>query len=572
MPQDEIQYVYYKQWGNKIFFRYKLNGGVETYSDTITNYQPNLYSITHLAPTTKSIYGDPLLPLSFDTIKEAKEKAEEYKRMGNPIYGNSDFGNQFLIDLYDGADVNYKPEIIRLGFVDIECDVKRGDDFPVPHKSPRPLNAITLYDSIDKCYYVFGVPSKKSPEFNPSQDMGEIDDVEIKYYSFESERELILAFLTHWRDTGYDIISGWNSEGFDVPYIWFRCCKVVGEKYTKRCLSPFGIVNTRETRNKHNKMYWQVDIMGLAQMDYEDVYRKFVSAPRGSYKLGDIGSVELDESKVDYSQYGHLQDFYENNYAKFIRYNIQDVRLIVRLDQKLKLMDLAIAIMYMTSANLQDTLGTVKQWECFIAKELYNNNTAPLYHDIGGIYRSFEGAYVKPVISGFFHWIVSQDLNSLYPHLIMQGWIGPDSHVARETITDQRLLDLANYTVDDYVNKRVDTSVLKEYNYSLAPNGELYDKSKPCFLAVMMERVYGQRKTIKGEMFVHEKRKEFCEHLLQWYEDNSLDKPNDHDVGSEYAEAMWGLSISDLKKERNFQKNEEQKKDLIQHAIKILQQ
>lgn len=363
MSEESIQYVYYKQWGNKIFFRYKLDGGEETYSDVIEDYQPRLYTPTHLSfpDQPKSIYEEPLYPTVYDNIKAAKADADKKKAMGLPVYGNADYGNQFLIELYDGKDVNYDPNLIRVAFLDIEVDVKRGDDFPEPIKALRPINAITMYDSIEKTYFVYGVPSAKSPrDFDPKVDMDDMDDAKIVYYRFENEKALLLAFMARWRDVTYDVLSGWNSEGFDVPYIWFRSCKVLGERYTKRCLSPFGIVNTRETINKFHKAYWQVDIIGICQMDYEDVYRKFESTPRGSYKLGDIGDVELNERKVDYSEYGHLQDFYEENYPLFLKYNIQDVRLMVRMDQKKKLMDLSIAIMYMTSENLQDVLGTVR--------------------------------------------------------------------------------------------------------------------------------------------------------------------------------------------------------------------
>lgn len=518
MEKNPVQYMFYKQWGNKIFFRYKLDGGTETYSDVIEDYAPTLFTPTHLnfPDQPVSIYSKPLYQVQYNNIKEAKQDAETKKNMGLDIYGNSDFGNQFIVDLYDGKEVEYEHDIIRTAFLDIEVDVRRGDPFPVPVASARPINAVTLYDSIDKKYHVYGLPSSETVrDFNARHDMEDIDDCDIVYNTFTSEKELILSFLAKWRDTGYDILSGWNSEGFDVPYIWFRCSKVVGEKYTKRCLSPFGIVNVRERLNKYNKTYHQVDIMGICQMDYEEVYRKFVLKPRANYKLDYIGDVELGEKKVDYSEYGGLAGLYKDNYPLFIKYNIQDVRLLVKLEEKLKLLQLAINIMYMTSANLQDTLGTVKQWECFIAKELYGKNIAPLYHAIGGVHRDFEGAYVKEIVPDMYKWVYALDLNSLYPHLIMQGWIGPDSHVARHTITDERLLNISDYNVNDFVDKKVDTAVLKEYGYAVAPNGEFYDLSKPCFLAEMMQRVYGQRKSIKGEMLQHERNVESIEQEMQ---------------------------------------------------------
>lgn len=512
-------YTYYKQYGNRIFFRYKEDSDdLITKNKVIKNYSPTLYTKTTEQSEVNSIYGYPLKPVNFSSIKEAKHFADQYKEVHDfVIEGNSNYANQFVIDLYEGQTPEYNEDIIRSGILDIEVWVT-DDTFPEPFEVEYKINAITIYDSIEKRFNTFALPHSKKSEWVKENSVEEVKQLKINYFEFNSEYDLLVTFLSHMNDRQYDVTSGWNSSMFDMPYIVNRCFKVVGEKTSTKMLSPFNVIHVDDEKKK-------VEIVGQPHLDYLSVYKKHTFIPRASHKLDAIAHDELGEKKLSYEEYGNLKDLYENNFQLFIDYNIQDVNIIVRLDEKLGLLSLVYAMSYISLSNFEDTMGTVKIWEQLIAKHLFNKNQTPLFRHFAKESRDFEGAFVKEVAPGRYNWVISYDLKSLYPHIEMEWNIGPETRIddfkqyALDTLESDSS-NLNDYLVNrfdkeieekglnDFINQTLSSELIelvKICNVSISPNFQFYSLDKKTFFSEIKEGLYNTRKIHKGNMIQHEK-------------------------------------------------------------------
>lgn len=500
-------YTYYKTWGNVILLCYRDKDGVKQ-SKKIDFYQPSLYvrPTEQVQVDAESIYGYPLSRVKFNGIKEAKEFADRYKNVENfTVEGNSNFANQFLVELYNGEMPAFDPNKIRAGVLDIEV---HAPEFPEPSETKWPINGITVYDNFTDKYYTFG--DKAYIHNRQSKDVG---DCEVAYVHCDSEHQLLTRFIEHMISFQYDFTSGWNSETFDMPYIVGRCNKIVGSALTNR-LSPFGKINTRTFTGNFGKEQISVDILGLPHLDYLALYKKHILAPRDSYKLGNIGEVELGMTKMSYEEEGKLTTLYEENPQKFYEYNIKDVKIVKCLNDKLGLFNLTYVLSYYTFSNFEDTLGTTKVWEFLVARHLYNVGQVPLFSKSGD-YREFEGAFVKDPVVGFHRWGVSVDLNSLYPHIEMQVNIGPETYVPREQLPYELACMKSKYTVEDLIEGRIDLSPLVKYDYSMAANFEFYRKDRQSFFSVIKEDLYARRKKFKKQMLAAQQRAQAVKVKLQ---------------------------------------------------------
>lgn len=502
-------YVFYKQLGNRIFVRYKLPDQPITKTKIINSYKPTLYTKSNDTDSdVTSIYGYSLKPIEFDSIKAAKSFGDQYKDVDNfVIEGNNNYANQFMIDLYEGQSPEYTDDMIRVGILDIEVFSESG--FPYPEQAEWPINGITIYDTIDKMFYTFGLKHKDDDHWSKEQSTDEVRDLNVTYFEFETEKDLMRSFLSHMNDHQYDITSGWNSESFDMPYIVNRCFKLFGEAYTSKLLSPFNKIDIKEVRSGFGgKTQQKVEIFGLPHLDYMQVYKKHTYTPRESYKLDFIAYAELGENKLNYEEYGDLQDLYVKNYQLFLDYNIQDVNIIKRLDEKLGLFALVYAMTYYTLSNYEDTMGTVKIWEQLVAKYLYNNNQVPPFRHMKKEERDFEGAFVKEVNPGIYDWVVSYDLNSLYPHCIMQYNIGTETRIDESELPEDLIEYREKYKFEDVLNRKVDLSKLDEYNVTMTPNFEFYRKDKISFFSAIMRDLYNTRNEFKKKMLQAESDKQ----------------------------------------------------------------
>lgn len=492
-------YTYYKQYGNTIFLRYKK--GRETITTEFKEYRPRLYTPTDKPNTDfTSIYGTPLHEMRFDDIKSAKEFCKQYEGVDNfRIEGNSRFDNQFVIELLGGQTPNYIAADIKGHVIDIEVDVADGEGFPEPDVAEWPINAITTYITSEAKFVTFALKSSAQAIWYKERSPQYLKDMDIEFVHCDTEHELLTSYLEFLAEDGHpDFTSGWNSELFDMPYLVTRMKSVVGAKMM-RMLSPYGKVMEKMKTDGFGKPKLKVEIIGVPHLDYMELYKKHIFTPRESYKLNFIAEAEVHEKKIDYK--GSLHQLYLDDFQTFMNYNIHDVNLIRLLEAKLGLFQVTFALAYYTLANYEDTLGTVKIWEELAAKHLFTVKQVPLFRKEKGIERDYEGAFVHPVAVGKHGWTFSIDLNSLYPHNEIQYNIGLETSVAYQDLPEelQRLAD-QNFTIDDLVECKVDTSALLKYNYAMAPNKQFYRKDKQSFFAVIKEGLYANRKSYKKTM------------------------------------------------------------------------
>lgn len=501
MSNDTL-YTFYKTWGNNILFRYRKDG--KSYAKKVDFFKPSLF--TKAGPNDqvdlKSIYGHGLRRVQFDGIRDAKEFVKSYSDVqGMTIEGNSNYANQFIIELYDGKMPEFDPSQIRVGILDIEVDVPPEAGFPEPAEAAWPINGITLHDNFTDTYYCIG-----DKEYIHDKQDKDVGDLAVVYQQCENEVELLKAMLFHFRDFAYDMTSGWNSETFDMPYIVNRCFKIVGESITKSCLSPFGMVELREINGNFGKPQLKAEIMGVPHSDMLALYKKHIFTPRESFRLDFIANAELGENKMTYEDEGSLHGLYRENPQKFYAYNIKDVKLVKQLNDKLGLFNITFTLAYYCLSNYEDTLGTTKIWEQLIAKHLYSKGMAPTFAAKRTEGREFDGAFVHPTQVGFHKWLLSIDLNSLYPMNEIQYNIGPNTYIPREQLPAELAVLKAKYTLDDLVHKRVDLSMLQNYNLIMAGNFEFYDRSAVGFMAEIKDELYTGRKVKKKLMLKAQSR------------------------------------------------------------------
>jgi DNA polymerase elongation subunit (family B) len=286
-----------------------------------------------------------------------------------------------------------------------------------------------------------------------------------------------------------EVVTGWNSELYDMPYLVRRIDRILGEKLMKR-LSPWGLVTERETIIMGRK-HISYDVGGVTQLDYLNLYKKFTYKAQESYRLDYIASVELGQKKLDHSEFDTFKDFYTKGWQKFVEYNIIDVELVDRMEDKMKLIELAITMAYDAKVNYNDVFYQVRMWDAIIYNYLKKRNIVIPPKERSDKDAKYAGAYVKQPVPGKYDWVVSFDLNSLYPHLIMQYNISP------ETLRETRH---PSVTVDKILNQELTFELYKDS--AVCANGAMYRKDVRGFLPELMEKIYKDRTIYKKKMLI----------------------------------------------------------------------
>lgn len=452
--------------GDKVYVR-GYNKGIK-FKDVI-EYKPYMF-IPKADGKFRTLDGKPVAKMQFEGIKDAREFIERYSDVSNmEIYGLTAFPYLYIYDTFKG-DIDYDPRLVSIGTLDIECAADEG--FPDIQKADKEITAITMRSRGRN--YVFGC--------------GEFvtDDPNTFYVKCKNEEELLYKFLESWKFLDFDIVTGWNIEFFDIPYLVNRIKNVLSEKHAKY-LSPYAILNekTVEFRGKENQSY---DPAGISVLDYYQLYRKFTFGNQESYKLDYIASVELGEKKIDYSEYGNLLELYKNNFQKFIEYNIYDCVLVDKLDDKLKFLEQVMALAYDAKVNYNDTLTTVRAWDTIIHNYLLEQGIVIPQFKKQSMDEPLVGGYVKEPKIGLSKWVVSFDLNSLYPHLIMQYNISPETFVGKAEHFP---------SIDDLLDGKWG---YRRDDVAYAANGCTYRRNKQGFLPALMEKMYNDRTEYKKKM------------------------------------------------------------------------
>jgi len=470
-------YTNVEQAGNRLLVRGYEGGQPFSYR---VPFSPTLYVPTKNYSEWRTLEGDCVEPINMGSINEAKEFIKKYKEVEEfPIYGNSRYLYQYIAQEHPEEEIRYDVSKIRVFTIDIETAAENG--FPNIETADQEILAISIKDSYTGRIVVFG-----ARPFDNKDSM-------VDYMHFRSEETMLMAFLQYWNENCPDVVTGWNVQLFDIPYIARRIDRILGEKFTKT-LSPWKLISSREIVIKGRKQI-AYDLPGISTLDYFDLYRKFTYTNQESYRLDHIAFVELGQKKLDHSEYDTFKEFYENDWQKFIEYNIHDVRLVDRLDDKMKLIELAFTMAYDAKVNYEDVFSQVRMWDNYIYVELLKRKIAipPKKEAIKDA--KYAGAYVKEPKPGFYDWVVSFDLNSLYPHLIMQYNISP------ETLHDARH---SSVTVDKILQKQVEI----DGEFAVCANGAQYRKDKDGFLPQMMKKMYDSRVIFKKKMIEAKKQYE----------------------------------------------------------------
>jgi DNA polymerase elongation subunit (family B) len=468
-------------FGSNILYRGILDG--KRVKQRI-EYSPSLFLPSKRVTNFTTLTGDYLDQKVFGTVREARDYIKQFDGVSgaSKVYGQTRFEYAYIADQHQGM-VDYDQDKVLIAVIDIEVGSENG--FPDPYEANEPITAIAIKYLRGKTY-VFGC----------GDYVTQGDEV---YVKCKDEYSLCKQFMALWTKVCPDIITGWNTKFFDVPYLINRFRKLLGEDEAKM-LSPWKYITERKTRINGRELI-AYDMVGVASLDYIELYKWY--APGGksqeSYRLDNIAQVELGKGKIAYDEYDNLHSLYRLNYQKFIEYNIKDVELIVELEEKLKLLELGVTLAYDTKSNFEDIFAQTRMWDALTYSYLREKNIIVPPREVKEKDGMFEGAYVKVPDVGLHNWVASFDLNSLYPHLMMQYNISPETLIEPEDYTDEMRNVLSQgVSVDALLKKQVDTSQL--VNVTITPNGQFFRTDIQGFLPKMMEEMYTDRSKFKKMM------------------------------------------------------------------------
>ena len=483
------------QYGNNVLLR-GVRDGVRFHEKH--PFSPTLYVRSDLPSPYKGLYGENVKPITFGDNRDCKEFQDKYSKIENyPIYGQTDLTYQFITAQYPDA-IDFDLSMLSIWSIDIETRADNG--FPDVDNPTDEILLITVVNNYTKEILTWG-----AGEWEPSEA---VKHLEVNYTVCDDEHDLLTKFGTWWCNEFPDIITGWNLELFDIPYLIARMEKLFGNG-AGNSLSPFNMTR-RKTITKHNKEMTTYDIKGVAQLDYLDLYKKFTYTVRESYKLDFIAEVELGKNKLE-SGFDTFQEFYEKDWNRFIDYNIIDTVLVDELEDKMKLIELIATMAYDAKCNFKDVFSQVRTWDCLLYNHLLSKNIMiPQKKFAEG--RRIEGAFVQEPKPGAYDWVMSFDATSLYPSIIMQYNMSPETLVERQVNTNvEKLL-----TREGPVNTE----------YAMAANGQTFSRDKQGLFPEIISKFFDDRQKYKKLMIAAQ---------------------------SEYEETKNPALLSDISKYNNFQ-------------------
>ena len=454
---------------------------------TREKFNPTLFVPANKKTKYQTLNGEYVESVQPGSIRDCREFIKRYEGVENfKIYGNTGYIYQYISEMYPEEELKFDISKIKVTTLDIEVASENG--FPDVESAAEEVLLITIQDYSSKKIRTWGQGPFKNQQKN------------VEYRSFSSEYDLLNDFINWWmiEENTPEVVTGWNIELYDIPYLVRRLDRVLGEKLMKR-MSPWGLVTEDEIYIAGRK-HISYDVGGVTQLDYLNLYKKFTYKAQESYRLDYIASVELGQKKLDHSEFDTFKDFYTKGWQKFVEYNIIDVELVDRMEDKMKLIELAITMAYDAKANYADVFSQVRMWDTIIYNYLKKRNIVIPPKERSDKDSKYAGAYVKEPIPGKYDWVVSFDLNSLYPHLIMQYNISP------ETLLDERH---PTVTVDKILNQDITFELYKDK--AVCANGAMFRKDVRGFLPELMEKIYQDRTIYKKKMLAakqeYEKKK-----------------------------------------------------------------
>jgi DNA polymerase elongation subunit (family B) len=466
-------YTNVKQLGNKIYVRGYEDG--KRFTQTV-DYRPTFYVSSNVKTDHKTLDGKYVKPIQPGSIRDSRQYIEKYKDVeGFQIYGNETPIYQYISDNYPEEQIDYDISKISIWAIDIEVSSENG--FPDPKTCDEEMLLITIQDYTSKQVYTWGTrPFGKKLENH-------------KYFYCKDETALVYSFLNFWQNNTPEIVTGWNCLYYDFAYIIGRMYRLIGEKETKK-LSPYNWISDKQVEVRIGEKQTIYDIFGVSIIDYFDLYKKYSFKKPENFRLDTIAFNELGQNKLDHSQYETFKDFYDSDWDTFVEYNVVDTELVNKLEDKLHMVELAIMLAYDSKTNFEDVFYQVRMWDTIIYNYLRRTNIViPLKGEGKEKSDKFVGAFVKEPIPGSYDYVVSMDLTSLYPHIMMGLNVSPD------TLVEKRF---PNISIESVLEQTIE--IPKDLDYSVCPNGSMYKKDKMGFLPELLDKMFQKRKLYKDKM------------------------------------------------------------------------
>ncbi len=457
-------------------------------------FQPSLGVKCEKDTGWHDIHGQNVGIIKFDNIFEMYSWKKENKDQAD-IYNDVTPTYQFIAEEYpnDIVPISFD-EFKNMKVFILDIEVYSTEGFPFPAEARWPVTAITIMDMYKNKFVTLACG-----DYDNSQNEN------VNYIKCEDEAELLTKFINLMEVQRPDIISGWNSEYFDIPYIVNRAKNLLEPGAVKR-MSPMGEVSAYKLSDTEEGYH----IKGISHLDYLQIYKKTSRAQRENYRLDTVAKAELGEGKLDYhAEFDNLADLYENDYQKYINYNIKDVDLIAQMNHKLSFLEIKLTQSYYAKVNFEDSFGSVKIWDIMVYNEMLKEKmlTSPKKHHVK---QDFPGGFVFEPTPGMKPWLAVPDITSSYPNNIRALNISPETLVPRSELSDElieiqdhvRMMDWSphNQSFID-INHEFGhyTEILQQYDVSLSANGEFFTKDKEGLFPRLVSKVFDTRVAKKGE-------------------------------------------------------------------------
>jgi DNA polymerase elongation subunit (family B) len=405
------------------------------------------------------------------------------------VFENISCNQQFLIDSF--WDKNETPEFskhpLKTMFIDIETYSPHSEGFPDVNNPTHPIIAITCYDSLSKTYTTFGVNEYVA------------NDEAVEYIKCKTEKDLIIKFTNFFKQDYPDILSGWNCSGFDIPYIVGRISLLMGQEFTAQ-LSPIRNIYSRDVIGRFGSSFKRHYIDGISCIDYLEIYRKFCLTLRQSYKLDYIAQVELGENKIDYGSIS-LADLSDSDWQKFIDYNIHDVRLLVRLEEKLQYIKLLRMLAYVGLTTFEGSLGSIALLTgAMTIKARQRGVIMPTFVRSPSSGKN-PGAYVSEPLQGFRNNVVTFDAASLYPSVMMSLNMSPETKIGRITKLDENNIRVDHVTGKSFnMTKEKLSAFLQAEKCAISKAGIIFSQKTRGIVPEFLDYYFNKRVEVKKKL------------------------------------------------------------------------
>jgi DNA polymerase elongation subunit (family B) len=465
--------------------------------DTEVPFRPYLYLEKDGATDATSIFKTSLTKKTFKNSIDRKRYTDNSSN--KRFFHNLSPDQQFLIEMY--KDHNSNPEFskfeLKTFFIDIET--YSIGEFPTPDKAKDTINLITVFDTFSKVTHTWGLKEKYEPSLP-----------DCVYYRCKDEEDLLLRFVDFWKNDYPDIVSGWNSAGFDLPYILNRCINLFGEEFIQQ-FSPVNRVTSRRIfTSDMGKEMTKWTIGGVNCIDYLEIYKTFSIGERESYSLNYISELELQEGKISFNATS-LGELATNDWKTFVDYNIQDVHLLVKLEEKLKYLRVVRMLAYKGCTNFEAALGKVSIVTGAVAIQAYKQGYIIPTFGSTVDRESYEGGYVKEPVKGLQTSVVSFDVNSLYPNTIITLNISPETKIGKIVTGD---FDTSEEVTIRLVSGKLHTTKVEQFEkflvqekIAMSKAGVLYSQKTKGVIPNLINEIYRERVSIQKQLHEIEKSK-----------------------------------------------------------------